>query len=88
MYNPIKGTKLESQKSLEPEEILRTIAMFRILNPDSDVRLAGGRATLGDTVSMALRAGVNGAIMGDLLTTLGASVAQDKKTIADAGFEF
>ena len=88
ILNPIKGTKLENQKSLEPEEILRTIAAFRIINPDADVRLAGGRATLGDTVDMALRAGVNGAIMGDLLTTLGASVEQDKKTIAQAGFKF
>ena len=88
ILNPIKGTALENQTPLEPHEILRTIAMFRIVNPYADIRLAGGRATLGDTVAQALSAGVNGAIMGDLLTTLGASVEQDKKTILEAGFKF
>lgn len=40
---PVKGTPLEAVETLSEPEILRTIAMFRYVNPDADIRVAAGR---------------------------------------------
>ena len=52
------------------------------------LRFAGGRARLSRaTVLRAMRSGINGAIVGDLLTTLGSTIAQDKELVKEAGYE-
>ena len=43
---PIKGTPLENVPQLKEDEILRTIAFFRYINPEANIRLAAGRALL------------------------------------------
>ncbi len=86
---PIKGTPLESQPSLTEDEILRTVAIFRIVNPKAQIRFAGGRSKLSrDAQLKALKIGINGAIVGDLLTTIGSRVAQDRQLVAEAGLKF
>ena len=86
---PIKGTPLEATPLISDDEILNTIAIFRLAHPDCDLRFAGGRKRLSREVQLeCLRVGINGAIVGDLLTTLGSTIAEDKKMVSEAGYVF
>ena len=60
--------------------------MFRLINPMAVVRLAGGRAQLGDKQYRCFQAGANGAIVGNYLTTTGNSIAEDLQMIESLGF--
>lgn len=81
--DPRPGTPLEAQPLLTPDEVIMTIALFRIIIPDVPIRLAGGRAkVLGDQQAAAVKAGVNGLMIGDYLTTKGAEIQADHEMIA------
>lgn len=83
---PIPGTPLEHLERLTETEILRTIAMFRYLNPKADVRLGAGRALLTNDGETAFRAGANATITGNMLTTAAcATIRSDRSMLESMG---
>ena len=78
VLTPIEGTPLQGSSPLSDDEILVTIALFRWINPTAHLRFAGGRNLIAHIQEKALAAGVSAALVGDYLTTLGASIEQDK----------
>lgn len=84
---PIKGTAYENAKQLTENEILRTVAMFRFINPTARIRLAAGRSLMMDSGRKAFQSGANATITGDLLTTSGNNIDQDKGMLTGMGFK-
>ncbi len=80
---PVKGTALEHLETMKPLEILKTVAMFRFVNPTSEIKVAAGRVHLRDLQSMVFYAGATGIMIGDLLTVAGRSVEVDLQMIED-----
>jgi biotin synthase len=88
ILNPRPGTPLENSKPLPPLEIIKTISVFRLILPESTIKIAGGReVNLRDLQSLALLAGANGLIVGNYLTTAGRSPEDDLAMLQDLGFE-
>ena len=85
ILTPIKGTPLENLPKLKPEEILRTIAIFRYINPTADVRFAAGRKFLPDRGASALLNGASAAITGNMLTTPNNNIEADLKLLSELG---
>lgn len=85
ILTPIKGTALENLPHLGAEEILRTIALFRYINPTADVRFAAGRNFLLDNGASALLHGASAAITGNMLTTSNNNIKADMKLLHDLG---
>lgn len=83
----IPGTPLQDQPLLPEPEILRTIALFRLINPTANIRLAGGRNSMTDCGRLALHAGANASITGNMLTTSGNTVEEDFEMFTKAGFQ-
>ena len=74
---------------LTEEEILVTIAIFRFVHPKVFIRFAGGRQKLSPEAQLrAMKTGINGGIVGDMLTTLGSTIDSDKALIEKAGYKF
>ncbi|MBO4385724.1 MAG: biotin synthase BioB [Treponema sp.] len=86
ILSPIKGTPLENAKALCKEEILRTIAVFRFILPDSTLRIAAGRKSLGENGRDAFLCGANALISGDLLTIPGSTNEDDIAMLRELGF--
>lgn len=78
ILNPIKGTALENTPLIEEEDIVRTVALMRLVAPKVTLRFAGGRARLSRaTTERILRGGMNGSLVGDMLTTIGSGIDAD-----------
>ena len=85
--NSIEGTPLEGQSDLDPRYCLKVLAMFRLTNPDREIRIAGGRELhLRSLQPLGLYA-ANSIFVGDYLTTEGQPAPEDYAMIEDLGFE-
>ena len=86
LLNPRPGTKFGDRDYMDPWEVVKWIAIFRLVLPDALFRLCGGRVeNLGDLQPMAVKAGLNGVMMGNFLTTLGNTPAQDREMFTELG---
>ena len=89
ILSPIKGTPLQDTAPISEQEILITCALFRFAHPTTQLRFAGGRARLSrQTALRAIQIAMNGGVVGDLLTTIGSTIAEDKQLITEAGYTF
>ena len=91
ILNPVEGTPLAERglPDITTEEVIKTIAVYRLLHPEARVRLTGGREVNLDTEGQvaALEAGADGILTGDYLTTEGQSPAEDLEIVEEAGLE-
>jgi biotin synthase len=86
LLNPRPGTKFGDRDYMDPWEVVKWIAIFRLILPAALFRLCGGRVeNLGDLQPLAVKAGLNGVMMGNFLTTLNADPADDRKMFTDLG---
>ncbi|MCC8038125.1 MAG: biotin synthase BioB [Bacteroidales bacterium] len=87
ILNPIPGTPLEGTPLILEEEVILTVALMRFIAPDCTLRFAGGRSRLSSQANARiLRGGMNGALVGDMLTTVGNNIDQDYALFASHGF--
>jgi biotin synthase len=86
LLNPRPGTKFGDRELMDPLEVVKWVAIFRLILPDALFRLCGGRVeNLGELQPLAVKAGLNGVMMGNFLTTLGAEPADDRRMFTDLG---
>lgn len=86
ILTPIAGTPLAHLKPLPLPEVLTTVALFRFINPDAVIRMAGGRQQLGVDQYRCFAAGANGAIVGNYLTTSGTMIDEDLARLREMDF--
>jgi len=93
VLDPVAGTplgdRLGESAAISTRELVRTIAVYRLLHPHARVRLTGGReANLdADEQHRPFEAGADGILTGDYLTTSGQSPGEDIEVIERAGME-
>jgi biotin synthase len=86
LLNPRTGTKFGDRELLDPWEVVKWVAIFRLILPDALFRLCGGRVeNLQDLQPLAVKAGLNGVMMGNFLTTLGVEPAEDRAMFEELG---
>ncbi len=86
LLNPRPGTKFGDRDLMDPWEVVKWIAIFRLILPEALFRLCGGRVeNLGELQATAVKAGLNGVMMGNFLTTLGNTPDEDKAMFAELG---
>ena len=87
ILTPIAGTPLGDLAPLPVEEILTSIALFRLIVPQAVIRIAGGRQLMGKDQYRCFTSGANGAMVGNYLTTLGSAVEDDLRVFRSMGFD-
>ena len=83
---PIKGTPYENLERISEEDILRTVAFFRYINPEANIRLGAGRALITNDGETAFKSGASATITGNMLTTVAcATIRSDRLMLKDMG---
>jgi biotin synthase len=86
LLNPRPGTKFGDRELMDPWDVVKWIAIFRLILPEALFRLCGGRVeNLGELQATAVKAGLNGVMMGNFLTTLGNTPDEDKAMFTELG---
>jgi biotin synthase len=86
LLNPRPGTKFGDREFMDPWEAVQWVAIFRLILPGALFRLCGGRVeNLRELQPLAIKAGVNGVMMGNFLTTLGNTPEEDRAMFEDLG---
>ncbi|MDP9345033.1 MAG: biotin synthase BioB [Actinomycetota bacterium] len=86
LLNPRPGTKFGDREYMDPWEAVKWIAIFRLILPDALFRLCGGRVeNIAELQQLAVKAGINGVMMGNFLTTLGNTPDEDRAMFAELG---
>ena len=81
---PLPGTPFENNPPLAAIEILRAIALYRLILEDMPIRLAAGReSALNDFLSSAFMAGADGMMIGGYLTQRGRPPEKDNLFVAE-----
>ena len=84
---PIKGTPMENHNFLSPLRCLKILALIRLILPDKDILLCGGRKhNLKSLEGLMFMAGASGLMTGDYLTTSGSALQSDLALMEDSGF--
>lgn len=87
ILRPIPGTPFENIEAISNEDVRRTVAIFRYINPEAQIRMAAGRGQFADGGACLFRGGANAAITGDMLTTTGTGIASDIEMFKKLGYE-
>ena len=82
---PIPHTPLENLPTLTEDEILRTVAIFRYINPKSNIRLGAGRKLITENGIAAFKGGASATITGNMLTTSGSTIKSDREILTALG---
>ena len=83
---PVPGTPLGSRSPLAPWEALRVVALARLMHPEQEIIICGGRlSTLKDAQALVLTAGASALMSGNYLTTRGFGYADDDALLAAVG---
>lgn len=89
ILTPVKGTPLENTPPISEEDITRTAAVWRFILPRQSIRFAGGRMRLSHASMLRLlKGGINGVLMGDMLTTVSNDIASDRELFREAEMKF
>jgi biotin synthase len=86
LLNPRAGTKFGDRETMDPWDAVKWLAIFRLILPDALFRVCGGRVeNLGELQGLAVKAGLNGVMMGNFLTTLGSAPEDDRALFEELG---
>jgi biotin synthase len=88
-FIPVPGTRFEHARPLAPMEILKTIAVYRLLMPKTDVNVCAGRELhLADLQGMIFFAGASAMMIGNYLTQEGRPPDRDLHMLRDLGLQW
>ena len=87
VLHPIEGTPLGEKGILDPERVVDSVSILRLVNPSTPLRFAGGRRDMSDeTAAKCIYVGMSAGIAGPLLTTPGADFDDDRDLALKAGY--
>ncbi|MEE8076073.1 MAG: biotin synthase BioB [Candidatus Binatia bacterium] len=85
--HPISGTPLQGANHLTPQHCLKALCLFRFINPEKEIRVAGGRELNLRSLQPLSLYPANSIFVNGYLTTSGQNASDAHRMIEDLGFE-